>query len=136
MPVVPFLRCMLLVAQFYGLPPRALPAIQAVEHGAPGIVHRDTNGTEDLGVMQVNTVWVLPLARVTRMTPAAVQARLIADPCFNIAAAGAILRAYLGRTHDLMQAIGDYHSETPAMNLAYRRDVLAAVRRLFLRRRR
>lgn len=128
---IPFLRCMALVASFYGLPPRALPAIQAVEGGAPGVVHHDPNGSEDLGVMQVNTIWIDPLARVTELAPSAVRTRLLSDPCFNIAAAGAILRAYLGRTHALMPAIGDYHSHTPLLNLAYRREVLAAARRLF-----
>jgi hypothetical protein len=123
---------MVLVASFYGLPPRTLPAIQAVEGGAPGVVHRDSNGTDDLGVMQVNTIWIEPLARVTRLTPLAVRTRLIADSCFNIAAAGAILRAYLGQTRNLMVAIGDYHSHTPLLNQTYQREVLAAARRLFV----
>ncbi len=122
---------MALVASFYGLPPRALPAIQAVEGGAPGIVHHDSNGTDDLGVMQVNTIWIEPLARVTRLTPEDVRTRLIDDACFNIAAAGAILRAYLGLTHNLMTAIGDYHSRTPLLNETYQQEVLAAARRLF-----
>ena len=123
---------MVLVANIYGLPPRALPAIQAVEGGAPGIVHHNADGTDDLGVMQVNTRWIGPLTRVTRMPPPAVRVRLIGDPCFNIAAAGAILRAYLGETHDLMLAVGDYHSHTPALRRDYELKVLAAARRLFI----
>jgi hypothetical protein len=129
---IPFLRCMIVVASVYGLPPRALPAIQAVEGGAIGVVHHDSDGTDDLGVMQVNSIWIDPLARVAHMRPAAVRARLIGDACFNIAAAGAILRAYLGATHDLMLAIGDYHSHTPALNRAYQSEVVAAARRLFV----
>jgi Transglycosylase SLT domain len=128
---VPFLGCMVLVANFYRLPPRALPSIQAVEGGAPGVVRRDGNGTDDLGVMQVNTIWVDPLVRVTHLTPLSVRTRLIVDPCFNIAAAGAILRLYLSQTHNLLLAIGDYHSHTPVLNQAYQNAVLAAARRLF-----
>jgi hypothetical protein len=128
---IPFLSCMVLVASFYKLPPRALPSIQAVEGGAPGLVHTDGNGTQDLGVMQVNSIWIEPLVRVTHLTPAAVRIRLIVDPCFNIAAAGAILSLYLGKTHDLLQAIGNYHSHTPVLNQNYQREVLAAARRLF-----
>ncbi len=131
---IPFLRCMALVASFYALPPRALPAIQAVEGGAPGTVHVNANGTDDLGVMQVNTIWVEPLARITHLPPPAVRARLTTDACFNIAAAGAILRAYLSQTHDLMTAIGDYHSHTPLLNQQYQQEVLAAARRLFVAR--
>jgi hypothetical protein len=128
---IPFLSCMVLVASFYKLPPRALPSIQAVEGGAPGLVRTDSNGTQDLGVMQVNSTWIEPLVRVTHLTPAAVRIRLITDPCFNIAAAGAILSLYLGETHDLLQAIGDYHSHTPVLNQTYQHQVLAAARRLF-----
>ncbi|MGH7078200.1 MAG: lytic transglycosylase domain-containing protein [Acetobacteraceae bacterium] len=129
---IPFLRCMVLAASFYGLPPRVLPSIQAVEGGAPGIVHADTNGTADLGVMQVNTLWIPPLVRFTHLAPDVVRARLLGDGCFNIAAAAAILRTYLDETHDLMRAIGDYHSHTPVLNHTYQLEVVAAARRLFL----
>jgi len=129
---IPFLRCMVLAASFYGLPPRVLPSIQAVEGGAPNVVHYDTDGTEDLGVMQVNTLWLPALARVTHLTAEAVRARLLGDACFNIAAAAAILRTYLNETHDLMRAIGDYHSHTPVLNESYQLEVMAAARRLFV----
>ncbi|MGH7119767.1 MAG: lytic transglycosylase domain-containing protein [Acetobacteraceae bacterium] len=132
MVTVPFLRCMLAVAHLYALPPSALPAIQAVEGGAPGVVHHDRNGTEDLGVMQVNTIWVMPMARASHLSPVAVWSRLIGDACFNITAAGAILRVYLDETHDLMRAIGDYHSHTPVLNRRYQLEVLAAARQLFV----
>jgi soluble lytic murein transglycosylase-like protein len=129
---IPFLRCMMAVANLYSLPPSALPAIQAVEAGAPGVVHHNTNGSDDLGVMQVNTFWVVPLSRASGLTPVAVWSRLVGDPCFNITAAGAILRVYLNETHNnVMRAIGDYHSHTPILNRKYQLDVLAAARRLF-----
>ncbi len=129
---IPFLSCMMAVAHLYSLPPSALPAIQVVEGGAPGVVHHNTNGTDDLGVMQVNTFWVIPLSKASDLPPVAVWSRLIGDPCFNITAAGAILRVYLNETHnDVMRAIGDYHSHTPILNRKYQLDVLAAARRLF-----
>lgn len=55
---VPFLACMTAAAAFYHLPPRALPAIHAVEGGAVGVVSHNTNGSDDLGVMQINTIWL------------------------------------------------------------------------------
>ncbi|HWA80626.1 MAG TPA: lytic transglycosylase domain-containing protein [Acetobacteraceae bacterium] len=129
---IPFLSCMMAVAHLYSLPPSALPAIQVVEGGAPGVVHHNTNGTDDLGVMQVNTFWVIPLSKASGLPPVAVWSRLVGDPCFNITAAGAILRVYLNETHnDVMRAIGDYHSHTPVLNRKYQLDVLAAARRLF-----
>ncbi len=116
---IPFLTCMLMTAHFYGLPPRALPSIQAVEGGQTGLVHPNTDGSADLGLMQINTVWVVPIARALHETPAQVSVRLIHDACFSIAAAGDILKLHYLERHDWMMAIGDYHSRTPLLNMSY-----------------
>ena len=124
---VPYLACMLAVSQFYHLPPRVLPSIQVVEAGHPGTVSRNFNGTADLGVMQVNTRWVVPIARAWHMTPHAVAGRLISDPCFNIAAAGAIMRIYLDESRgNVVQAVGYYHSHTPELANWYQVRVIRA----------
>ena len=121
-------------AAFYGLPPRVLPSIHAVEGGSVGSVHANSDGSEDLGVMQVNTRWIPALARYSGLGEDAVRLRLIVVPCFNIAAAGAILRVYLDEAHgDLMQAVGCYHSHTPALNQAYQAQVLRSAVKLFVR---
>jgi hypothetical protein len=133
---VPFAACMALVAHLYALPPRVLPSIHHVEGGAPGVVHHNSDGTDDYGVMQVNTRWLGPLSRYTRTPPATVRARLIGEPCYNIAAGGAILRTYLNEAHgDLMRAVGDYHSHTTALNMSYQAEVLHAATIMFVRRR-
>ena len=74
---VPYLACMALVAQTYSLPPRVLPSIQAVEGGGPGTVYRNTDGSDDLGVMQINTLWLPTLSRYTRLDPPEVRDRLL-----------------------------------------------------------
>src|ERR1700758_214057 len=117
---VPYLSCMALVASLYGLPPRVLPSIQAVEGGRPGTVHVNSDGSQDLGVMQVNTRWLPALSLYTGLSAAAVRDRLLHRACFNIAAAGAIMRTYLDEAGgDLMQAVGYYHSHTPALGERY-----------------
>lgn len=129
---VPFLACMAAVAGFYNLPPRVLPAIHQVEGGAIGAVSRNTDGSEDLGLMQVNTRWIAPISRHTKQPEEIVRSRLINDGCYNIAAAGAIMRTYLNEARgDLMLAVGYYHSHTPARNQAYQAKVLASATRLF-----
>lgn len=127
---VPFVACMALSAALHNLPPEVLPAIHNVEGGKVGTVSRNRNGTEDLGVMQINTIWVPRLARATSLRDEEVRARLIGNACFNIVVAGAILRIYLTETKgDLWRAVGNYHSHTPARNLAYQAKVLnSAVR--------
>jgi soluble lytic murein transglycosylase-like protein len=132
---VPFIACMALTAAVYHLPPRVLPSIQKVEGGRPGLVHKNSNGTEDLGVMQVNQIWIGPIARRVGWSGDAVHDRLLNDPCFNIAAAGAIMRTFLNETQgDLMRAVGNYHSHTPVLNLDYQVKVLGAARALFANR--
>ncbi len=129
---IPFLACMAAAAAFYHLPPRVLPAIQSIEGGRVGTVSRNTDGSQDLGVMQVNTRWVPVLSRVTGAPVEATRARLIGDPCFNIAAAGAILRTYLNETEgNLMLAVSYYHSHTPARGQDYLARVMRSASTMF-----
>jgi len=131
---IPYLACMALVASLYHLPPRVLPAIQRVEGGAPGVVSHNADGSDDLGVMQVNTLWIAPLSQLTGQAPELVRARLISMPCYNIAAGGAILRAYLDEAGgDLTRAIGFYHSHTPERATRYQAKVRDAAALLFTR---
>jgi Transglycosylase SLT domain len=131
---IPYLACMALVANLYQLPPRVLPSIQVVEGGRVGTVSVNADRSEDLGVMQVNTFWLRPLGRYIGVSTNIVRDRLIREPCFNIAAAGAILRTYLNEERgDLMRAVGDYHSHTEVRNISYQSKVLAAATRLFVR---
>jgi hypothetical protein len=123
---------MVLVSSTYHLPPRVLPSIQAVEGGGVGIAHRNADGSEDLGVMQINTLWVPPLSRLAHLSEAEIRGRLLDRPCFNIAAAGLILHFYLTETRgDLLRAIGDYHSHTPTLNQAYRAQVIHSAIMMF-----
>ncbi len=123
---------MALVASIYHLPPRILPSIMRVEGGRPGLAHLNTDGSRDLGLMQVNTRWLPALARYTGLPEAAVEQNLLQRGCFNIAAAGAILRTYLDEAGGaMMPAIGFYHSHTPALGLAYQDRVVNAARALF-----
>ncbi len=131
------MACMALVASLYHLPPRVLPAIHVVEGGQPGLIHPNTDGTLDLGVMQINTRWLQPLVRYTHTPGSTVFRRLRDEPCYNIAAAGAIMRSYLNETHgDLLRAVGDYHSHSVRLNLAYRAQVVRAAHDLFASSRR
>ncbi len=132
---VPFLTCMLAAAQLGGFPPRVLPSIQAVEGGRPGLVHMNTDNSADLGLMQVNTLWVPVVAKALHASPAAVFLQLRDNGCFSIRIAASILWEYRRARHgNLMLAIGDYHSHTPPLNEAYQAQVLARAEQLFASR--
>jgi soluble lytic murein transglycosylase-like protein len=103
-----------------------------VEGGQVGLVQPNTDGSADLGVMQINTRWIGPLARHTGLPENVVRQRLIHEPCFNIATAGAIMSIYLhDESGNLLCAVGDYHSHTPTLNQSYQAKVLEAAQRLY-----
>lgn len=129
---IPFLKCMLVVAATTGLPPRVLPVIHALEGGAVGSVHANANGTDDLGVMQVNTIWIPALAARAGLSAVQTRDHLTNDACFNIAAAALILRTYMMETDGaLLPAIGDYHSHTPLLNATYQMQAVHVAGEMF-----
>jgi soluble lytic murein transglycosylase-like protein len=129
---IPFLACMLAVSTQLQLPPRVLPAIQAVEGGQVGLARANANGTEDFGLMQVNSAWLPTLSRLSGLSQDALRARLVNDACFNIAVAGALFRFYLHEAGgDLATAVGNYHSHTPVRHRAYQERVLRAALKMF-----
>lgn len=123
---------MLAVASAQHLPPRVLPAIHVVEGGAAGTVSRNRDGSEDLGIMQINSRWLPVLAARTGRDEVTLRQALLQNACFNISVAGAILRGYLNETGgNLLAAIGDYHSHTLPLNYAYQAQVIGAAWSLF-----
>jgi hypothetical protein len=60
-----YLACFALVSAFYHLPTHVLPSIQVVEGGRLGLAAANRDGSADLGIMQINTLWIAPLARYT-----------------------------------------------------------------------
>src|SRR5690349_10352288 len=110
----PLLACLATAASLYQLPPRALVAVQVVEGGRVGLASRNTDGSEDLGLMQVNTRWLAPLSAATGLPPAMLRDRLVGDACFNLTVGAAILRIETNAAKgDLAVALGHYHSHTP-----------------------
>lgn len=131
MPVT-VLACMMASAHHYHIPPRVLPVIQKVEGGVTGMVHPNGDGSADLGLMQINTRWVLPLADVNHLPVPQTAARLVSDPCFNVEASALIMRIYIDEAHgDVIRAIGYYHSHTATLSAAYRRKVLNMAESMF-----
>ena len=129
---IPYFACMLAIATHFGLPPRVLPSIQRVEGGQVGMAHRNANGTEDLGLMQVNSLWVPRLAQYWGVPEPTMRTWLMQDACFNITVAGALVRIYLSESKgDLLAAVRKYHSHTPTLGLAYQSKVANAARALF-----
>ncbi len=123
--------CVQLSADRYGLPVSVIQALLKVEGGRVGQAVRNDNGTEDLGPMQINTVWLPHLAPygVTRQ-------QLQNDRCVNILVGSWILAGQLKLAKNMegpvqrrvWWGIGAYHSRTPEHNVDYALKVWRALR--------
>jgi hypothetical protein len=123
--------CVGLAADRYGLPVSLIHAILEVEGGSVDQAVRNTNGTEDLGPMQINTIWLPRLAPygITRQ-------QLQHDRCINILVGSWILARQLKTAKDMegpaqrrvWWGIGAYHSRTPEHNVKYALKVWRALR--------
>jgi len=116
--------CIFSAAVQMGVPAQGLYAIMEVEGGQIGTVSSNSNGTSDLGPMQINTIWIDDIAAHTGQTQTAVRHRLTNDACFNIQMAAWIFRQAIDENGTVWGGIGRYHSGTPAVAQRYLSRVL------------
>ena len=107
--------CIEAAADAYRVPPAVLVILLNVEGGSLGAVSQNTNGTVDIGPMQVNQIWVPQVAAHWRTTERARLPRRCATISAPIVEAGAwILRQGLDEAHgDFWEGVGFYHSHDP-----------------------
>ena len=112
--------CLLIAAEHYQVPVALMHAILKTEGGRPGLAVRNSNGSFDLGPMQINTIWLASLQPL-----GITLAQLRDDYCVNVAVGTWILARALQRLPlqpsraDVWQAAASYHSRTPLHNLRY-----------------
>jgi soluble lytic murein transglycosylase-like protein len=121
-----FAACLTMAAQTYQIPPQVLVGILHVEGGKVGQQVRNTNGTYDLGPMQINTLWTKELAKEWGVTRHTAKVLIRDDACTNVNVAAWIFRRNLNETKSLSKAIAWYNS--PSIGFKYRRKVLAAMK--------
>lgn len=121
--------CILIAAQTYQVPPGVMLGIMQVEGGRVGLEVQNRNGSHDLGIMQINTVWLEELAKRWRTDRATARRWVRDDGCVNVAVAGWILRQRINKTGGLWSGIAGYHSLTPGIGSSYANRVRTAMRR-------
>ena len=124
-----FAACLMMAAQTYQIPPQVLIGILHVEGGKVGQQVRNTNGTYDLGPMQINTLWTKELAKEWGVSRATAKRLIRDDACTNVNVAAWIFRRNLNETKSLSKAIAWYNSRTPHIGYRYKKKVLAAMRK-------
>lgn len=107
-------------ATFHGVSPTLLRSIAWQESGMrPWVTNRNTNGSEDIGLMQINSIHLPRLGRygITR-------AHLF-DGCTNAYVGAWILRENIQRFGPTWKAVGAYNASSPDKQLRYANQIHA-----------
>lgn len=116
--------CIMMAAQTHNVPPALLIGIYKAEGGKAGQEVSNTNGSYDLGPMQINTIWMPELAQIWGVSKKTAYAKVRDDVCTNVNVAAWILRGHLNETKNLSKALQHYHSRTPKFGKKYKKRVI------------
>ena len=101
-----------------------------VEGGRSGLEVKNTNGSHDLGLMQINTLWLPYVAKTWNIPPSQAYLLLKTDNCFNIKVAAHILRLKIHEGDGtLLDGIARYNHASPRYGHPYCNKVLKAYQR-------
>lgn len=110
--------CFAQAGAYQGVNPLVLRAIAWYESkGDPNAVHRNADGSIDVGQAQINSVHFSELRRYG-VPPGALK-----DACVNTYVAAWMLKQKMIRYGNTWHAIGAYHSETPSLRDQYARSI-------------
>lgn len=109
----------------YGVNPYLLGAIAKQESNFnANAVRKNTNGSKDIGVMQINSIWLPTLAKY------GITEQQLYDPCVNIAVGAWILRQQQEKYGNTWEAVGAYHSKTPSHKWKYADQVSGKLKKI------
>ncbi len=95
--------CFTEAGQEYGISPRLLWAIAKTESSfCATALNRNTNGTYDYGVMQINSRWYGTLGRTSW--------ERLGEPCYNVRTGAWILAQCIGKHGYSWEAVGCYNA--------------------------
>lgn len=122
---VPAYACWDDIGARYGINPYLLAAIAKTESNFNAkAIRQNTNGSRDIGVMQINSLWLPELAK-----HGILEAHLF-DPCVNIEVGAWILQKRQMHFGNTWEAVGAYHSKTPAFKWNYAEKVQGNLKNL------
>ena len=105
-------------AAYQHVNPAVLRAIAWQEsHGRGDALHRNANGSLDYGIMQINSIHQSELRRW------GIAAEQLMQPCVSVYVAAWHLRKMMLKYGNNWDAVGAYHSETPALRDSYKEAI-------------
>lgn len=116
---LPSVTCVVRASQHYRIPVPVTLALMKTEGGQPGSFVRNRNGTYDMGVMQVNTLWIPTYSKRFGISQRAFVTRAVLDGCFSVFLGLDILRAQIDREGSIEKGVAAYHSRTPSKAARY-----------------
>lgn len=115
-------ECVSTASATYGVPELVIRAVLKQEAGLVGTMSRNSNGSYDLGPMQINTV---NLELISKKYPFLDWRHITYNPCINIMVGTWFLKEKIkNRGGVIWEGVGDYHSVTPSKRSVYLRSFL------------
>jgi soluble lytic murein transglycosylase-like protein len=106
--------CINQAAQRYRVDERLIHAIIQVESsGNPSALNRNANGSEDIGLMQINSSWLPVLGRY------GIQHHQLYDPCTNVHVGAWVLAGNIARYGPTWRAVGAYNARSHGKRKGY-----------------
>jgi soluble lytic murein transglycosylase-like protein len=110
--------CFTAAAQYQGVNPLILRAIAWQEsRDQPDAMNRNSNGSTDYGLMQINSIHLPVLAQY------GISSDKLMDPCASVFIAAWHLRRQMDKYGNSWEAVGAYHSETPKFRNLYANQI-------------
>ncbi|WP_062611806.1 lytic transglycosylase domain-containing protein [Caballeronia calidae] len=107
-------------ATYFTLDPQLVRAIAQHESGMnPLAINRNANGSVDIGLMQINSIWLPTLAR------AGIAPQSLWNACVNAYVGAWILSTNIARFGATWKAVGAYNAASPAKQLRYANQIYA-----------
>ena len=111
---LPAHACWEVAAQRYQVSSVLLYAIARTESGLnPRAIGRNSNGSRDIGLMQINSAWLPTLASH------GISERDLFEPCTNIHVGAWVLAGNVSRLGYTWEAVGAYNAASPALRRSY-----------------
>jgi len=118
--------CAKSASKYFGVSEIVIKALARVEGGKIGTMSRNSNGTYDMGIMQINTIH---LPDIARKYPSIGWREVAYQPCVNIGIGAWILSQRLKETTNYWKGVGNYHSKTPKYRSRYLKKVYEAYKK-------
>lgn len=115
--------CFEQAAKRYRVPVQILKSISRIESGGnPAAFHRNSNGSWDIGHMQINSAWLPTLAKH------GITQDHLTNPCVNTHVGAWVLANNFQRLGYGWNAVGAYNAKSPDKAAAYARKVAENLR--------